>query len=118
MDPRPIDRLRGFARAMRREPTEAERRLWRILRAKRLEGTKFRRQVPIGPYIADFASLSRRMIVELDGGQHADSAYDAERDAWLRAQGFLVMRFWNNEVMDHPDGVVLRIVRALERPAG
>jgi very-short-patch-repair endonuclease len=74
---RSIDRLRTFARGMRRKPTEAEQRLWHILRAKRLEGLKFRRQVPVGDYIADFASFRHRLIVEVDGSQHGESAYDA-----------------------------------------
>jgi very-short-patch-repair endonuclease len=76
--------LRGFARGLRREATDAERRLWSLLRNRQLGGFKFRRQVPIGPYIADFICFDRRLIIEADGGQHADSAYDEARDAWLR----------------------------------
>ena len=112
---RPVDRLRGFAKRMRSEQTDHERRLWGILRARRLEGLKFRRQAPLGPYIADFASFRHRVVVELDGSQHGESAYDAVRDAWLRGQGFTVVRFWNHEVMDNADGVVRTILAAVER---
>ncbi len=90
---------RGFARAMRREMTEAEDRLWRELRGRRLDRIKFRRQVPIGPYIADFACLDARLIVELDGTQHAESRRDTVRDAELERRGFRVLRFWNDEVL-------------------
>ena len=107
--------LRDRARTMRREPTPAERRLWGLLRGGRLEGLKFRRQVPLGDYIADFACLYPKVIIECDGGQHADSTYDAARDAWFRAQGFQVLRFWNNEVVEHPEAVAEAILRALGR---
>lgn len=110
--------LRRRAKAMRREPTEAERRLWAILRAKRLEGLKFKRQAPIGPYIADFVCFELRMVVEADGGQHADSDYDARRDAWFAASGFLVLRFWNNDILQEPDGVADRILDEAGRLRG
>ena len=97
--------LRTRARAMRREPTPAERRLWTALRGAQLDGLKFRRQVPLGAYIADFACLYPRIIIECAGGQHADSAYDAARDAWFQTQGFQVIRLWNGEILDHPDDV-------------
>ncbi|MFL5145438.1 MAG: endonuclease domain-containing protein [Microvirga sp.] len=97
--------LKDRARQMRREPTEAERRMWRLLRDRRLGGFKFRRQEQLGRYIVDFVCFERKLIVELDGSQHAESAYDAERDAWLRSRDFVVLRFWNNEVFDHPAGV-------------
>ncbi len=84
---------------MRREMTEAEDRLWRELRGRRLDRIKFRRQVPIGPYIADFACLDARLIVELDGTQHAESRRDTVRDAELERRGFRVLRFWNDEVL-------------------
>jgi very-short-patch-repair endonuclease len=90
--------------------TDAERKLWFALRDRRLSGTKFRRQVPIGPFIADFASYEARMIVEVDGGQHADSVNDARRDRWFAANGFRVLRFWNNEVLKNLDGVLDRVV--------
>jgi very-short-patch-repair endonuclease len=106
------------ARRLRREMTDAERRLWAMLRGSQLEGAKFRRQVPIGRYIADFACFKSKLIVELDGSQHADSAYDAERDAWLEAQGFRVLRFWN-AAMEEPEGVAAgAIARSSSRCAG
>jgi very-short-patch-repair endonuclease len=79
--------------------TDAEQRLWTALRGRRFSEFKFRRQVPIGPYIADFPCFSHRVIVEVDGGQHSESFTDEKRDAWLKAQGFLVLRFWNSEVL-------------------
>ena len=93
------ERKRSFARAMRREMTEAEDKLWRELRSRRLDRIKFRRQVPIGPYIADFVCLDARLIVEVDGTQHAESRRDAIRDAELKRRGFRVLRFWNDEVL-------------------
>jgi len=90
---------------MRNEPTEAERKLWLLLRDRRFSGFKFRRQVQIGRYIVDFACPAKRVIVEADGGQHAENGYDAERDAWLTAQGFRIRRFWNAEISTRPDEV-------------
>lgn len=97
--------LKARARAMRHEPTEAERKLWHLLRDRRFSGFKFRRQVQIGRYIVDFACPAKRLIVEADGGQHAESGYDAERDAWLAAQGFRIRRFWNADILTNPDEV-------------
>ena len=103
----------AFARELRSRSTDAERLLWSRLRAHRLFGLKFRRQQPIGRYTVDFACMDRRVIVELDGGQHADeTAYDSARDAWLREQGFIVMRFWNTDVMTNADGVLELVARA------
>src|SRR4051794_22401855 len=100
MPHQPVDgKNRGFARSMRRKPTDAEQRLWRELRSRRLDSIKFRRQVPIGRYIADFACLEARLIVEIDGSQHADSKYDAVRNADLNALGFRVLRLWNDDVL-------------------
>ena len=87
------------ARALRRAMTEPERKLWHLLRSRRFSGFKFRRQVPIGPYFADFICFEARLIVEADGGQHCDSAHDARRDAWLAAEGYRIRRFWNVEIM-------------------
>ncbi|WP_353809452.1 endonuclease domain-containing protein [Mesorhizobium sp.] len=84
---------------MRREPTEAEDRLWHELRGRRLDRIKFRRQVPVGKFIADFVCAEASLIVEIDGSQHADSNYDRERDAELKARGFRVLRFWNDDVL-------------------
>ena len=85
--------LLAHARAMRKAPTEAERLLWRLLRAKRLAGWKFRRQQRLDPYVVDFVSFEARLIIEADGSQHLDSMSDARRDAWLEAQGFRLLRF-------------------------
>jgi very-short-patch-repair endonuclease len=91
--------LRQRARVMRKEPTEAVLALWRILRDRRFSGYKFRRQVPMGDYIADFVCLSERLIVEADGSQHAESERDTRRDAWFTAQGYRVRRFWNADIL-------------------
>jgi very-short-patch-repair endonuclease len=80
-----------------------------------VDGYKFRRQQPLGVYIVDFACLQRRLVIELDGGQHAQEAnYDAARDAWLREQGFTILRFWNNDVLKNIDGVMEMIVTSLK----
>ncbi|POR52343.1 very-short-patch-repair endonuclease [Bosea psychrotolerans] len=97
--------LRGRARAMRKEPTEAERKLWHLVRDRRFSGFKFRRQVPIGRYIVDLVCLEKRLIVEADGGQHAENAHDVVRDAWLAVQGFRIRRFWNADILQRPDEV-------------
>lgn len=103
----------AFARELRSRSTDGERLLWSRLRAHRLFGLKFRRQQPIGRYTVDFVCMDRRVIVELDGGQHADeTAYDSARDAWLREQGFIVMRFWNTDVMTNADSVLELVARA------
>ncbi len=95
----PIHLLR-HAKRMRREPTEAEARLWRELRAHRFNGCKFKRQQPIGRYIVDFACLQRKLLVEIDGSQHMQQAnYDEARTAWLQSQEFRVLRFWNHDVL-------------------
>ncbi|WFP76945.1 endonuclease domain-containing protein [Mesorhizobium sp. WSM4906] len=90
---------RNFARSMRREPTEAEGRLWQELRSRRLDNIRFRRQLPVGKFIADFVCAEAGLIVEIDGSQHADSHRDQERDAELKARGFRVLRFWNDDVL-------------------
>jgi very-short-patch-repair endonuclease len=106
------------AKVLRRKMTDAERRLWHWLRAHRLAGQKFKRQVPIGSYIVDFACLSRKLIVEVDGGQHSESVRDKTRDAWLKTQGFEVLRFWNNDVLKNTEGVLELIFIALkEQPS-
>src|SRR6218665_3844492 len=100
--------LRGRAKEMRGEgATEAERGLWYRLRAKRFMGLKFKRQKPIGHYIVDFVCMELGLIVELDGGQHAEQgAYDRRRDRWLEEQGFTVVRFWNNQVLQEMEAVL------------
>ena len=101
MSPAP-SQLRANARAMRRAPTDAERALWRLLRDRRFSGYKFRRQTPLGPFIVDFLCFEARLIVEADGGQHADNSDDRIRDAWLSARGFRVRRFWNVDILRQP----------------
>jgi very-short-patch-repair endonuclease len=101
---------------MRSQPTEAERRLWQILRAHRFAEYKFRRQVPIDFYIADFICFGERLIIELDGGQHAESASDAKRDGFLRSQGFRVLRIWNTDLFTNEEGVAELILSALRSP--
>ncbi|MDZ7600086.1 MAG: endonuclease domain-containing protein [Hoeflea sp.] len=105
-----IQRLRGFARAMRRAPTEAEERLWGALRDRRLDGLKFRRQVPIGAFIADFVCMEAKLIVEVDGVQHAESPRDRARDAVLETRGFRVLRFWNDDVMRDLEAICATII--------
>ncbi|MDQ8756314.1 endonuclease domain-containing protein [Sphingosinicella sp. LHD-64] len=107
--------LRTRAKAMRSAPTDAERKLWDLLRAKRLSEYKFKRQVPIDNYIVDFACLRQRLIVEADGGQH-DASSDASRDIYLRSQGFRILRFWNNDILTNKEGVTQRILEALVSP--
>ncbi len=104
---------KDFVRRLRRNMTVAERRLWAALRAKRFEKYKFRRQLPVGKYVADFMCFEKRLIVEADGGQHSESAHDAVRDAWLKSQGFRVLRFWNFGVYEELDGVLLTILDTL-----
>jgi very-short-patch-repair endonuclease len=106
------DQKRDVARVLRRDATDAERAMWRLLRSRRFAELKFRRQVPIGPYVADFACVSKRLIVEIDGGQHAQSDTDRRRDAYLKRDGWIVVRFWNNEVLENPEGVLLKIAVA------
>ncbi|WP_449466126.1 endonuclease domain-containing protein [Stenotrophomonas humi] len=105
-----------FAKSLRKNMTDAEHLLWRHLRAHRLLGQKFRRQQPLGPYVVDFVHFGARLIVEADGGQHNQSPHDVERDAWLRTQGFTVLRFWNNEILGECEavlGVILKTVSTL-----
>jgi very-short-patch-repair endonuclease len=104
---------RDLARSLRRNCTDAERIMWRLLRDRRFSGMKFRRQVPIGPFIADFASVDHRIVVELDGGQHADSLHDWRRDRFLKAERWRVVRFWNNDVMKNREGVLQNLQQAV-----
>lgn len=102
-----------FAKALRQNITDAEQLLWRHLRAHRLNGQKFRRQQPIGPYVVDFVHLGAKLIVEADGGQHSQSESDVVRDEWLTSQGFKIMRFWNNDILNNTDAVLTAILDAL-----
>jgi very-short-patch-repair endonuclease len=99
-------RLTPIARKLRREPTDAEIRLWSRLRGKQLGGHKFTTQFPIGGFVVDFAERTARIAIELDGGQHAESATDAERTAIIEAHGYQVIRYWNNDVLANIDGVL------------
>ena len=102
------------ARGLRCDQTDAERRLWRVIRDRQIAGAKFRRQMPIGPYIVDFACPISRLAVELDGGQHAEAnSRDAVRTPYLGTQGYRVLRFWNNDVLENIEGVFDTIVAAL-----
>ena len=94
--------------------TEAERRLWYFLRAHRFSGMKFKRQAPIGRYIVDFVSFQRSLVIEVDGGQHAESDDDLRRTRWLESQGFRIIRFWNNEVLSNTGGVLDTIMAAAD----
>ena len=97
---------RDRARKLRQNMTDAERFAWQRLRYRQIGGHKFRRQAPIGPFIADFVCLECRLIVELDGGQHAEQVEsDGNRSKWLRDQGFRVLRFWNHDVLQDWDAV-------------
>lgn len=104
--------LRKHAKNLRRNMTDAERMLWRNLRSKNL-GVKFRRQEPIGSFIVDFVCFEKRVIIEVDGGQHSESKKDGERDDWFREQNFKVLRFWNNEVIKNEEGVMQVIMENL-----
>ena len=109
---------RTNARNMRKSMTDAELKLWNELRAHRLMGLGFKRQVPIGKFIVDFACVKYRLIIELDGSQHANEGhivYDQQRTAFLREQGWLVIRFWNDDVIKDVDGVCQHILAVLSK---
>jgi len=101
---------------MRSHSTDAEHRLWQLLRAHRLADYKFRRQVPLDFYIADFVCFAARLIVEVDGGQHSESHGDERRDTYLRDQGFRILRFWNTDIFNNEEGVLTSILDALQQP--
>lgn len=103
------------ARILRKNTTDTENRLWSRLKQRQIKGYKFRRQFPVGTYIADFVCLEARLIIEVDGGQHAEQREKDElRDKWLVSQNFRVLRFWNNDVLRETDAVVEAIVQALK----
>ena len=107
---------KGKVRELRKNLTEAERLLWKNLRLRQIAGYKFRRQQPIGEYIVDFLCFEKRLIVEVDGGQHAEEiAYDSKRDEWLKSQGFSILRFWNHQVSKEIEAVKERILEELRR---
>ena len=107
------------ARELRKHSTDAERLLWRHLRSRQLGGFKFRRQQPLGGFILDFVCLEKRLIIEVDGGQHNESVqalYDSQRSEWLAQQGFRIVRFWDHEVLNQLDEVKAAIDQALRTP--
>jgi very-short-patch-repair endonuclease len=95
----------ALARRLRRDSTRAEQKLWRHLRSRTLAGFKFARQKPIGPYVVDFVCREKRLVIEVDGSQHAESDGDLKRDRWLAEHRYRVLRFWNNEVLENIEGV-------------
>ncbi len=106
-----------IAKTLRKRLTDTERLLWKFLRAKQIKGFKFRRQEPVGRYIVDFACHEKRIVIEVDGGQHLDKERDEERDQWLKEQGYNVLRFWNNEVLTNIEGVLEVIRNSLLSPS-
>jgi very-short-patch-repair endonuclease len=104
-----------IARSLRKAENNAEQALWADLKGRRLNGAKFTRQLPIGPYFADFACREERLVVELDGSQHSDSEYDRRRDQFMIGDGWSVLRFWNVDALREADKVVDTILAALER---
>ena len=110
-----LARNRTFARSMRHQPTDCEKKFWWMVRNRRLGGHKFKRQIVIGNFIADFACVERMLIVELDGSQHIRrKAYDERRDTFLKSHGFRVIRIWDPDFLENPDGVIEMIFRELE----
>jgi very-short-patch-repair endonuclease len=110
--PRPIDRRVSRARKLRKTPTDTEHKLWQRLRQPPFDAIHFRRQATIGPYFADFACHAQRLVIEVDGSQHAESKSDTSRTAYLNAQGYRVLRFWNNDVLENIEGVLDAIIDA------
>lgn len=103
------------SRELRLHATDAERKLWAQLSNRKIAGTRFNRQFPIGPFICDFVSRSAKLVIEVDGGRHAvDVEKDQSRTAYLEAQGYRVIRFWNNDVLDRIEGIVSEIEAVLE----
>jgi very-short-patch-repair endonuclease len=105
--------LKANARTLRKHMTLPERLLWQALRQRALD-VKFRRQMPIGSYIPDFVCPERGLVIEVDGGQHAQCTRDQERDAWLQTQGFVVLRFWNTDVLQNLEGTLTTIQAELQ----
>jgi very-short-patch-repair endonuclease len=103
------------ARSLRKADNEAERALWSDLKGRQVCGAKFTRQLPIGPYFADFACRENQLVVELDGSQHAGSEYDRRRDDFMVAEGWSVLRFWNVDVLKEREAVIDTIIAAFER---
>ncbi len=109
--------LTKTARKLRRRQTEAEKLLWNLLRNRNLGGIKFRRQFQVGGYITDFACSERKIVIELDGGQHAGCLKDAERDVFIKNKGYRIFRFWDNEFLTNKDGVLEKILNECNTPS-
>jgi very-short-patch-repair endonuclease len=110
-------RTQRRATELRHGATHAEKQLWHFLRKRNLCGCRFRRQVPVGPYIIDFLCTEVGLVIEIDGSQHAEAhTYDERRERFLAAQGLRVLRFWNNEVLQQTDAVLEVVIRALKKP--
>ena len=112
----PIGSNMNKARQLRKNMTDAERLLWRELRSRQVGGQKFRRQQPLGRFVVNFVCLEKRLVIEVDGGHHAEveqAAYDADRTVWLRREGFCVLRFWDHEVLKDLDAVTEAVSNAL-----
>ncbi|OCW57570.1 endonuclease domain-containing protein [Hoeflea olei] len=107
------DRMRAFARSMRKAPTKAENMLRQMLRGRKLEGLKFKRQEPMGPYIVDFVCHEKKLIIEADGGQHSESRSDVERDRYFEARGYRILRFWNDEIERNSDAAAQHIIKVV-----
>ena len=115
--PRLTQQACATSRRLRRNLTDAEQLLWRHLRMRQLAGHRFRKQHPVGEFVVDFVCMERRLAIEINGGQHADStAHDALRTKSLAAEGYHVLRFWNNDVLQNIEGVKAEIWRALSTP--
>ena len=107
----------AIAQKLRNNSTDTEKYLWKYLRGRQLEEFKFRRQHPIGKYIVDFINLERKIIIEVDGGQHSENKKDKLRDKWLEEKGYEVLRFWDNEVFTNIEGVIESIRKKLYPPS-
>jgi len=108
----------GHAKNLRQTITEAERKLWYLLRGHRFKGVKFKRQKPVGPYIVDFVAVNKGLVIELDGSQHLQqTVHDTQRTAYLQELGFTVLRFWNDAVFTQTEDVLARIAWALDLPS-
>jgi very-short-patch-repair endonuclease len=111
-----VKNLTGVARRLRKNSTDTEQHLWRHLRDRQIGGFKFRRQQPLGRYVVDFVNLEKKVVVELDGRQHALDPGDKTRDEWLRTEGYMILRFWDNQVFSNLEGVLENIREALLTP--
>jgi very-short-patch-repair endonuclease len=109
-------KLVKFAKNLRQSQTDCEIKLWYHLRGRRFENLKIRRQYPIGSYIADFICVEKMLLIELDGGQHADSKKDVVRDNYLKSKGYITLRFWNSDVIENINGVLETIRTSINNP--